>query len=372
MEYKAIIDIKDNKDHVWKIEILNYIENFINSTLENIGIYQETEDITGNPELNKQVSKKDKKDHLYIDDASYNYFSSLENKNIDEEIINNIIVETSILIFHFLEEKFKEKGKKLNSIDLKKQTKILDKIIIEWFKNKNISHPKLESFLNKRKQTREEIEKYISPKTLQEFFNARDDFEKRKEILLSNLQNIFQAIQATRLEGVANYLNLEPKHLIKLLNAYGEEKYKRSLIDVPDDILLNIIDMLDKNVPLKTALRIIEKNDNIKINEVVFWRVIKKIDEKYTAEWYKQKRKEIQKEKETIAINIIGQENIEYLKQLPQWDFNEIQPYLSKIKQALLSTNGHTVASLFDKGTNNLRHMFQKHKPGWWEKHMKK
>jgi len=372
MEYKPIINIKDNRDQVWKIEILNYIENFINSTLQNIGIYQETEDIIGNPELNDQVSKKDTKNSSNIDDASYNYFSSLENKNIDKAIVNNIIVETSISIFHFLEEKFAEKGKKLDSIDLKKQTKILDKIIIEWFKNKNISHPKLESFLNKHKQTREEIEKYILLETLQEFFNARGNFEKRKGLLLSNLQNIFQAIQVTRLEGVANYLNLEPGCLIRLLDTYNEEKYKRNLIDIPDNILLNIIDMLDKNVPLRTALNIAEKNDNIKISNAVFWRVITKIDKKYTVQWYKQKRKEFQKEKETMAINIIGQENIKYLKELSILKFKEIQPYLNKIKQALLLTNNYIVCNLLNKNQNNLRHVFQKYEPGWWEKHMKK
>ncbi len=366
---KPLISINDNEKYDHIIFVLDHIENFIRSALLKDRSDTPREILVGDPALNDDIENihyQKKPDE--VRNMVNNYFFDLLGDSTDTNVIQSKIMDTAKLIFRFIEEKFQEKNTNLTKIDFKKHGKILNKIINEWFKkNTNVSKE-----LSRNKNKENIIKWHVSEEIRQSFFEARGNIEQRKQILFDNRAVIREAVELTSAKDVADYFNLKPKILTDFFQKMPSERWNINKIEISEEMLTQIIQMVEKDVPLKVALKTISQKNNLNISASVFWGKMKKFNPRYTIEWYREKRDAYQKKLNKIAFDIIGEENIEYLRKLPKFNIKEIGPYLDLIAKALKQTNNITVSQLINKETDSLWHFFHAYKPGWWEANMNK
>jgi len=364
------IDEKENS--IGKIYLLNHIENFIYSFLYNSLQYQERETMLGIPSFNDNTNINADEKNSDISIIINNYFGHFENNAKKKNFSDANVIDAALLIYKYIEEKLAKNGKDLKDINFKKHAKLLNDIIIKWFKQNSKISEKSVDFMEKNKKIDLILKKYISDDLVQEFFKVRGEQKIREEVLAPHVMAIKQAIKETNLTEAAHRFNLKPSALRHFVVTHSKDKYIPANKEVSEDILLEIIDMINKDIILGKALSTVNEKYDIQITSDLFWRSIKKIDPKYNVSWYKEKREENKKKMEEKAIAIIGKENIEYIKKLPKLTIEEIEPYLERIQKALLASNNITVCRLLGKQEHIIWQIFAKYKPGWWKENMAK
>ena len=343
-----------------KISVISDIENYIEYILDR-ETDGEKELLGGNPDLNLEFNEEKESTTKQV---IQNYFSNVSSQNIGSEIM---IV--SLNIVDNLEEYLKSKNQSWSSIEGKK--KLIEQYVDYWFSsNKEKRNIKAKESYEQKKQILDKLSEIFPNKIRQEFFSVRGDMDKRKEILIKYKQNIQEAIKNSNMLFVANYLNLDFATFTGFVYRYLSEEADVSKLNIDNKIILQAIDMLERGYVLTTALLTIWKRYKIKLYKKSFWQLAGKIDPKYTHKWYTAFYVKNQQALLDKAKEILGKDTYIYLLNSHRLDYDTIEPYSEKLKEALKTCGYQILAKLLKRNKYEFRKSFMKHFPEWWKENM--
>lgn len=346
-----------------KISVISDIENYIEYILDREADVKK-ELLGGNPDLNIDFNEKKEEEESTTKQIIQNYFNNIPSQNIGSEIMM-----VSLNIIDNLEEYLKSKNQSWSSIEGKK--KLIEQYVDYWFSsNKDKRNIKAWKNYEQKKQMLDKLNEIIPNKLRQEFFSVRGDMDKRKEVLMKYKQNIQEAVKNSNMQFVANYLNLDFATFVGFFYRYFSEEADASKLNIDNKIILQAIDMLERGYVLTTALLTIWKRYKIKLYKKSFWQLAGKIDPKYTHKWYTAFYAKNQQNLLDKAKEILGKDTYIYLLNSHRLDYDTVEPYSEKIKEALKTCGYQILAKLLKRNKYEFRKSFIKHFPEWWKENM--